>query len=107
MPVSFARRLKTQIKHSMRIAFEVGQRFKVDILPLHFYSEVPDIRLLRSSQQWRSPRTVHGVLSEINKQVSWVDAITKDYRDSLRNFEIHRKAIRMNGSDEGYGEVES
>jgi len=91
----------------MRIAFEMGQRFNIDILPRHFYSEVPDIRLLRSSQQWRSPRTVHGVLSEINKQVSWVDAITKDYRDSLRNFEIHRKAIRMNGSDEGYGEVES
>ena len=44
---------------------------------------------------------------DLDAQVAWVDRCTQPYRESLHNFEIHKAAIRMNGSREGYGEVES
>ena len=50
---------------------------------------------------------MRGILGDIDAQVDWVDQTTKSYRASLRQFEIHRTAVRMNGSDEGYGEVEA
>jgi len=45
--------LKHHVKRLMRQTFEVAQQFKVDILPRHFYSEIPSIRQLRSTQAWR------------------------------------------------------
>jgi hypothetical protein len=107
MSLTLKRRLKNQSKRLMRIAFEVGQRFKVDILPRHFYSEIPDIRLLRSSSQWKAPRTMTGIRGDIDAQVAWVDQCTAPYRSALKGFEIHKSAVAANGSDEGYGEVES
>jgi len=62
---------------------------------------------LRRSTSWRKPRSFQGVLGDIDSQVAWIDACTKDYRDALKQFTIHESAIRMNGSDEGYGEVEA
>src|SRR4051812_14697736 len=107
MAPTLVRRLKNQSKNVLRIVFEMGQRFNIDILPRHFYSEIPDIRILRNTSQWRSPRTMRGILGDIDAQVDWVDQTTKNYRADLRQFEIHRTAVTMNGSDEGYGEVEA
>jgi Methyltransferase domain len=107
MSMTLKRRLKNQAKRLTRIAFEVGQRFKVDILPRHFYSEIPDIRTLRSTTQWKAPRSMNGVRGDIDSQVAWVDLCTKPYRSGLKGFEIHKSAVAANGSDEGYGEVES
>jgi Methyltransferase domain len=107
MPANLKRSLKNRSKALLRSAFELGQRFKVDILPRHFYSEIPDIHLLRNSRQWMEPRSLHGVWSDLDAQVAWVDQCTSRFRDSLKQFEIHQAAIRMNGSDEGYGEIEA
>lgn len=107
MSSTLKRSLKTQSKHFLRSAFEIGQRLKFDILPRHFYSEIPDMRSLRGSVSWRKPRSFEGVRSDIDSQVAWVDGCTKNYRDGLEQFNIHKSAIEMNGSDEGYGEVEA
>lgn len=107
MPTTLKRRLKNQSKRLMRIAFEQGQRFGVDILPRHFYSEIPDIHTLAKAAQWRAARSMHQVLGDIDAQVEWVDACTKNYRAGLKGFAIHKAAVKRNGSDEGYGEVEA
>lgn len=107
MSRTITRRIKTQLKRTMRSVFEIGQRFNQDILPRHFYSEIPDIRLLRKTRYWRLPRTLYGILGDIEKQTGWVDHLTRPYRGALSHFEVHAKAVRMNGSDEGYGEVEA
>ncbi len=107
MPTSLKRILKTRSKNLLRSAFEIGQRFRFDVLPRHFYSEIPDIRTLRGSTSWRKPRSFQGVLGDIDSQVAWIDACTKDYRDALKRLTIHESAVKMNGSDEGYGEVEA
>jgi hypothetical protein len=106
-PVTFKRRLKNLSKDLLRKTFEVGQRFSVDILPRHFYSEIPDIRVLKNSTQWRSPRSFEGILGGIDAQADWVDRCTREYRSGLKGFQVHESAVKMNGSDEGYGEVEA
>jgi predicted O-methyltransferase YrrM len=101
------RRLKTQSKQLLRNLFELGQRFNIDILPRHFYSEIPDIHTLRSTTHWRSPRSFVGVSHDLDSQVDWVDRCTSNYRANLKGFEIHQAAVKMNCSDEGYGEIEA
>ena len=107
MPTTLKWLLKTHSKSLLRSAFEIGQRFRFDILPRHFYSEIPDIRTLRATSSWRKPRSFHGILGDIDSQVSWIDTCTKNYRDALKQFTIHKSAVKMNASDEGYGEVEA
>lgn len=107
MPTTLKRFLKTRSKNLLRSAFEIGQRFRIDILPRHFYSEIPNIRTLRGTTSWRKPRSFRGVLGDIDSQLAWIDSCTKDYRDALKRFAIHKSAVRMNASDEGYGEVEA
>ena len=60
MSPTLKRSLKTRSKHLLWSAFEIGQRLKFDLLPRHFYSEIPDIRTLRGSVSWRKPRSFKG-----------------------------------------------
>jgi len=101
------RSLKKLGKGLLQGTFHVGQRFGFDILPRHFYSEIPDIRTLQKATAWRKPRSFSGVRGGLEAQAGWLDACTRKYRDALRGFDIHRQAVKMNGSDEGYGEVEA
>jgi len=107
MPRTLKRKLKNVGKAVLRRLFELGQRLGFDILPRHYYSEIPDIRVLRSTARWKAPRSLLGISGELNAQVAWVDECTKRFRASLSGFEIHKEAVKMNGSDEGYGEVEA
>jgi predicted O-methyltransferase YrrM len=50
---------------------------------------------------------MYGIRGDIDTQVEWVDQCTKNYRAGLRQFAIHQAAVKMNGADEGYGEVEA
>ncbi len=43
------------------MCFHLGQRLGWDILPRHFYSEIPDINLLRRTTSWRKPYSLVGV----------------------------------------------
>jgi hypothetical protein len=107
MSTSFGRSLKNRGKVLLRSTFEVGQRLGFDILPRHFYSEIPDIRALKNTSAWKKPRSLFGIQGDIAAQVTWVDQCTARFRADLKGFEIHKAAVRMNGSDEGYGEVEA
>jgi hypothetical protein len=48
-----------------------------------------------------------GIRSNIDAQLHWVDQCSERYRHNLRNFRVHKNAVQMNGSDEGYGQVEA
>lgn len=61
MPDSLTRKLKNAVKRGMRGTFEFGQRLGWDVLPRHFYSEIPDVRRLRRSGGWKRPFPMEGV----------------------------------------------
>lgn len=50
------RRLKTFLKERvLHSFFRTGQRLGVDILPRHFYSEIPNLRTLAATEAWKRP----------------------------------------------------
>ena len=103
----FKRKLKNRGKLLLRQMFELGQRAGFDILPRHFYSEIPDINLLKNSRRWRAPLTMEGIAGGVDDQLQFADDCTAPFRANLAGLKIHQHAVRMNGSDEGYGEVEA
>jgi hypothetical protein len=57
----------------LRLLFEHAQRLGFDVLPRHYYSEVPDIAALRDDQRWRSPFSFAGVRgADIGEQLAVV-----------------------------------
>ena len=100
--------LKQQIKRLMRSTFEVGQRFKVDILPRHFYSEIPSIPLLRSTTTWRKPLSMNHIAgADLQSQQAFVASCTQGLASSMTAASLHQRACEMNGLHEGFGPIEA
>lgn len=102
------RRIKDVAKRMLRVVFEWGQLLGVDLLPRHFYSEVPDIPRLRRTSNWRRPypfRQIPGgnIHEQLGELSSW---LTGDVREHLATFIPHVAAIERQGED-GYGPIES
>lgn len=76
--------LKQQIKKLMRTTFEIGQRLKFDILPRHFYSEIPSIQLLRATTSWRKPLNMtHVAGAGLASQQAFVATCTQGLQSAL------------------------
>lgn len=95
-------------KSALRDVFEVGQRLGVDVLPRHFYSEIPDIRALRHDQSWRRPYTMKSVAgTDLEQQLAWLKGICPDeVTSTLSPGALQLDAGRANGAI-GYGPVEA
>jgi len=103
------RSIKTKLKSLLWWLFKSGQRLGVDILPRHFYSQVPDIAAMQSEEYWKAPTSMCGVAgSSLEKQVEFVqNCVTPGMTELLPTLDLHRTAIRENGEDGGYGPVEA
>lgn len=102
------RRLKKAAKVGLRQLFEGGQRLGIDVLPRHFYSEIPDVRQLRQSDHWKRPFSMAGVEgADIEGQLAFVrDVCPPALVERMRTGEIHRHASEENG-ETGYGPIEA
>ena len=102
------RTLKNALKAALRTSFEAGQRLGVDILPRHFYSEIPDIRQLRQSGHWMKPLSMEGVAGAATAdQLDFLRQVcTPALADTLRDGTLHARACAENG-EPGYGPVEA
>ena len=70
------RALRNAIKRHFKRAFELGQRFGIDVLPRHFYSSIPDFRALRRDDHWRRPYEMVGVAgAAIDGQVEFLRSL--------------------------------
>lgn len=101
------RRLKNQGKRILRSLFEAGQHLGIDILPRHFYSEIPNIHELRKSKGWREPLSFSGICADIGTQIAFVDQNTAPFRKDLTRRTLHNKALEINGTHEGFGPIET
>ncbi|HVC99085.1 MAG TPA: class I SAM-dependent methyltransferase [Pirellulales bacterium] len=100
--------LKIMLKSGIRRAFVLGQRIGFDLLPRHFYSEIPAIDMLRRTQHWRKPFSMTGVAGAgTQEQLDFVRATcTAPLTARLRQLAIHDQACRHNG-EIGFGVVEA
>ena len=55
--------VRSLFKNVMHAVFSLGQRLGVSILPVHFYSSIPNVRELRSRSDWKRPRSMYGINS--------------------------------------------
>lgn len=96
------------IKRLLARAFAVGQRLGVDILPRHFYSEIPDLRKLRQSSHWRKPFSMIDVPgADPDGQLAFVRSLlTDEVRRRVARGDIYATASARNG-EPGYGPVEA
>lgn len=98
--------LKGFLKRALAHVFHAGQRVGVDILPRHFYSEIPDIGKLRRTQSWRRPYSMLGVPgADVEAQLAFVRR-TLHAAGGTAPATLHEDACRRNG-EPGYGQVES
>jgi predicted O-methyltransferase YrrM len=102
------RAIKTTLKKIIVLFFHMAQRVGFDILPRHFYSEIPDIRKLKASEHWRKPFSMIGIAGiDIDEQMVFVDqTVSRALAASLSTLEVHQKACASNG-EPGYGRVEA
>jgi hypothetical protein len=85
--------LKQRMKGLIRSTFEVGQRFNVDILPRHFYSEIPSIQQLRATNAWRRPRSMKYIAgADLPSQQAFVSSCTTGLEASMTATSLHRRA---------------
>jgi predicted O-methyltransferase YrrM len=100
--------LRSAGKRALRGLFEAGQRLGFDVLPRHFYSEVPDIARLRAERGWRRPYSMAGVAgADPVSQFAFVDECCPPaLRGELAARDLHAEACAANGAP-GYGRVEA
>jgi Methyltransferase domain len=105
---SFVRKVRDKAQRFFHALFVFGQHFGVDILPRHFYSEIPDFRELRKSETWKAPRSMYGVRGvDVDRQLSFVhDCITDPMRAIVLQEDIYNTACEENGAT-GFGQVEA
>ena len=103
------RAIKKFLKKRYRGIFEAGQKIGLNILPNHFYSNIPDVRYLRKNDNWLKPLSMTGIeMNSADEQIKVVQTICGiENMDQLPLKSIHWKAIEENGEDGGFGPVES
>jgi hypothetical protein len=85
-----------------------GQRFGLDILPRHFYSEIPDINKLRSTDWWRKEFSMIGVRGAgLQGQMQFIEELfPEDIRREIDGAKVHESACQES-NEQGYGKVEA
>jgi hypothetical protein len=103
---SWTRRIKNFLKEKVLFTlFRGGQRLGFDLLPRHFYSEVPDFRRLSRSDSWKGPHEVPiGGWDDIDGQLRFArDALGQCPQDVEA---IHAAACER-AAEQGFGPVEA
>lgn len=92
----------------LRRLFELLQRLRIDLLPRHFYSQIPDIRQLRTSHDWRRPYEMRGIAgAELATQLEFVQhCCPPELAPGSARPPIFEEACRRNG-EVGYGPIEA
>lgn len=103
------RTLKIFFKNSSRSVFEMGQKFGLNILPKHFYSNIPDIQYLKETSFWLTRSSMAGVeMNILDEQINFLkECCSVETSNQLISKNIHKRAIAENGEDGGYGPIEA
>ncbi|WP_187770709.1 class I SAM-dependent methyltransferase [Cognatilysobacter lacus] len=98
---------KAGFKRMLAHVFHMGQRLGVDVLPRHFYSEIPDIRKLRATQHWRKPFSMTGVTgADLPPQRAFLETTMRAAGPAATDPQLHQAACARNG-EPGFGRIES
>jgi hypothetical protein len=102
------RLLKNVVKSLLANLFHAGQKFGFDILPRHFYSEIPNIGYLKRTDSWKKPYSMVGVAgTDLDAQLEFVRSILKPpLAERIARGDVYREACGRN-REAGYGPIEA
>jgi hypothetical protein len=100
--------MKNLIKQLLSKSFQMGQHFGIDILPRHFYSEIPDMRKLKTTTWWRKELSMMGCsMGSLDEQLAFIGTLfNQEMFNELKNNDVYCKACKENECV-GYGRVEA
>ena len=92
----------------LRKLFELGQHAGINVLPLHFYSAIPDMRELRKTDYWKNQRSMVGVNgADAESQLAFVRECCSDQLVARqKTLHVYERCATENG-ESGYGKVEA
>lgn len=94
-------------KRELRQLFEIGQRAGFDLLPRHFYSEIPSIAELRSDRGWREPRDTSSIRgSDMSSQLTFLRSCCTPAVLGRMPRTLYEDACAENGAI-GFGPIEA
>lgn len=102
------RQIKAALKNQLAHRFHIGQWFGLDILPRHFYSEIPLISKLRTTDHWRQPLSMYGIQGwSADEQLRFVEsAMNEETRSALASRDVFAEACAANNAS-GFGQIEA
>ncbi|CAN2050562.1 Class I SAM-dependent methyltransferase [Candidatus Magnetomoraceae bacterium gMMP-13] len=100
-------RIKNYIKHILFSLYKFGTRLGVHILPVHYYSPVPDIVELEKTQSiWAKKSQLPGILVDLDEQVNNLKIICMPYQSEYEGNKAYRFAVDE-AFGPGYGYIEA
>jgi predicted O-methyltransferase YrrM len=99
--------LRRQAKRLVFALHRLGTRLGVHVLPVHYYSAVPDlIELERSREVWARKSGLPGVAVDLDAQVRNLEALCLPYQAEVAGNPAYRHAVEQEFGP-GYGYVEA
>jgi hypothetical protein len=79
----------------------------MNVTPSHFYSDLPEMRHLRSSDYWRRPFSMEGVNgADVDEQLEFLRRCCQPYSNELQDLALYEQACIEN-DEPGFGPIEA
>ena len=102
----FIKKIKKLYKIIFFRIFKFGLRFKVIIVPDHYYIPISNVLDLDKDKSWRKKSDLDGIKIDLENQLKNIRKIILPFRDEYKNGEIYNEALKLN-SGPGYGAIEA
>jgi len=101
------RRIKNMIKRQLFSIYKFGTRLGVHVLPVHYYSPVPNIvELEKTKSIWAKKSKLPGLSVDIEEQVNNLKGICMPYQSEYEGNKAYRYAVDK-AFGPGYGYIEA
>lgn len=98
--------LRDRAKRLSQLAFALGDRLGVHVLPSHYYSSLPSWRWLRANEdKWRKPTQLLGIDWNLDAQAAWMEAQAAAHVAELPLKPLYAEAESVGGFR--YGPIEA
>ena len=95
------------IKRVLLAIYKLGVRFGVHILPVHYYSPIPDILELQKTQDiWAKKSKLPGIPFNLDKQAASLKSICMPYQSEYAGNKFYQDGV-ANHFGPGYGYIEA
>lgn len=97
---------KSFVKKLLLKIFKFGLKFKIVILPDHYYIPVSNILNLRKDKSWQKKTNLHGIDISLNNQIKNIRKIVLPFKEEYKDGKYYIKAVNQNAG-QGFGVIEA